>query len=204
MSDFERRKQRELELKRERIRKLQEAKKKQEELLDQANLALDEGKKLVDAKNFTEAKPHYEEAIEIFTKLGWTQQVETLQSELKNIDIYEEELKEKRKQEFLARKKKEKDFEDRAAGILAEKKKKEQERLARMRALPPQLQRNLQTAKMALEKAEKELGLKKFNRALGRFQYVIELYNTIPKEKMDISQDIKDIESKIEDLKSQM
>jgi hypothetical protein len=204
MSDFERRKQRELALKRERIIKLQEEKKKQEEFLNQANLALDEGKKLVDAKNFTEAKPYYEEAIDIFTKLGWTQQVEVLQSELKNIDIYDDELKEKRKQGFLARKKKEKEFEDRAAGILAEKNKKEQERLARMRALPPQLQRNLQTAKMALNKAEKESEFLKYNRAIGRYEYVIELYNTIPKEKMDLSQDIKDIEKKIEDLKSKM
>ena len=204
MSDFEQRKKRELELKRERMIKLQEEKKRKEELENKAFSALDEGKKLVDSKQFLEAKPYYEEAIEIFTQLGWTQQVDVLQDELKNIDNYEEQFKEKQKQEFLARKKKEKEFEDRAAGILAEKKKEEQERLARMRALPQQLQRNLQTAKMVLEKAEKEITLKKFNRALGRYEYVIELYNTIPKDKVDLSQDIKEVETKIEDLKSKM
>ena len=204
MSDFERRKKRELELKRERMIKLQEEKKKKEELENKAFSALDEGKKLVDSKQFIEAKPFYEQAIEIFTQLGWTQQVDVLQDELKNIDRYEEDFKEKQKQEFLARKKKEKEFEDRAAGILAEKNKKEQERLARMRALPPQLQRNLKTAKMALEKAEKEMELKKFDRVMGRYEYVLELYNSIPKDKMDLSQDIKEIESKIADLKTKM
>ncbi len=204
MSDFERRKKRELELKREKMIELQEKKRREEELLNNANLALDEGKKLVDVKKFTEAKPYYEKALEIFGQLGWTQQVEVLKDELKNIDKYEEEFKEKRKQEFLARKKKEKEFEDRAAEILAEKQKKKEELLARMSALPPQLQRNLKTAKMALEKADKEIELKKFARALGRFEYIIELYNTIPKDKMDLSQDIKEIEKKIEDLKSKM
>ena len=127
-----------------------------------------------------------------------------MRSEIKNIDQYDEDHKEKLKQEFLKRKKKEKEFEDRAAGILAEKKKKEEERLAKLRALSPQLQRNLQTAKMTLKKAERDLEMKKYSRAMGRFNYVIELYDTIPKDKVDLSNDIKEIEQKIEDLKSKM
>ncbi len=200
MSHDDRRK-RELQQRTARMRQLQEVKKKEEMLLNQANKALDEGKRLVDGKKFKEAKPFYEEAIDIFNKLGWTQQVDVLKDELKNIDKYAEELKEKLKQDFINRKKQEKAFEQRAAGIIAKKKKKEEERLARMQMLSPQLQRNLKTAKMALEKAEKELKLKKYQRVINRYEYILDLYRTIPIDKLNLSQDISEIEQEISELK---
>ena len=198
-SQFDRKK-REQDEKEKKMQMLREQKKQKEILLNQADNALDQGKKLVDSKQYSEAKPFYQEAIELFTKLGWAQQVDVLKHELRNIDKYDEEYKKKKEAELINREKKEAEFQQRVDQLLEEKKKKEEEKLAKLRALPPQMQQNLEKAKMLVEKAEKEVGLKKYQRAISRYQYIIELYQSIPTDKLDLSVDISEINKKIVDL----
>ena len=178
-----------------------EKKQREEELTKKADLSLEEGKICVKNKKFEEAKGYYEEAIDIFKKLGWSQQVEILQKELRNIDKYKEEHEKRLEDHIAKRKEKEEAFEQRVDQVLAEKKKKEDDRLARLRALSPELQQNLEKAKMLIERAEREVQMGKLQRALGRYEYILELYNTIPNDKMDLSSDISEIEVMISEIK---
>ena len=197
-------KKQELREKEERMRMLQEAKKKEEEKLQQAEKSLATGKSLVDKKEFQEAKQYYNEAIDLFTELKWDQQVVILKKELRNIDVYAQQHKEKLKESFLKKKKQEKEFEKRIASELEKKRKIEEERLARLRALPPELQEKLNRATMALERAEKEIELKKYPRVLGRYEYVLEIYKSFETDKINLSSDITEVEQKIADLKAKM
>ncbi|MHA1150076.1 MAG: hypothetical protein ACTSR8_17725 [Promethearchaeota archaeon] len=194
----------ELEMREKKLKMLEEKKKQEEEQINRADKALDLAKSLVDQKEFQKAKDFYNQAIEIFATLGWEQQVMVLKSELRNIDKYEEEHKEKLKQEFLKKKKQEKAFQQRVDAVLAEKKKAEEERLAKLRALSPEIQNKMKRAKDAIIKGEKEASMEKFQRAIGRFEYAIELYKSIPHEKIDLGIDISNLEEKISELKAKM
>ena len=66
------------------------------------------------------------------------------------------------------------------------------------------MKQTLEKADMLKEKAEKEIGAHKFQRALGRYQYILELYNTIPAEKADLTGEISIIKKKITDLEAKM
>jgi len=190
--------------KEEKMKLLQEAKKKEEEKLQQAERSLATGKSLVDKKEFQEAKKYYEEAIELFTELKWDQQVVVLKKELRNIDTYAQQHKEKLKESFLKKKRQEKEFEKRIESELEKKRKIEEQHLARMRQLSPAQQDKLNRAKGALDRAEKELDLKKYPRVLGRYEYALEIYKSFETGKIDLSSDITEIEEKITDLKTKM
>lgn len=194
----------ELEMREQKLKMLEAKKKQEEEEINKADKALDLAKSLVDQKEFQKAKEHYAKAIEIFTSLGWEQQVTVLKSELRNIDNYEQEYKEKLKQEFLKKKKQEKAFQQRVDAVLAEKKKAEEERQKRLSALSPEIQNKMERAKAAIERGEKEASIEKYERAIGRYEYAIELYKSIPPEKIDLSADISNLEEKISELKAKM
>ena len=188
----------------ERLRQIQEKKKKQQDIINKAETYLTDGKAFLDQKQFEEAKQHYKKAIQYFSELGWKQQVEVLNTELKNIDKYEQQHKEKMKEEFIKKKKREKEFQERVNVVLAEKKKAEDERLAKLRALPPEIQNKIKRARDALQKAEKEQEMSKLKRALGRYEYALELYKSITTDKIDLSKDITETENKITQLKSKL
>ena len=57
---------------------------------------------------------------------------------------------------------------------------------------------------MLMDKAEKETQMNKLQRAIGRYQIIIDLYHSVPKETIDLSQKVAEIESKMSDLKSKM
>ena len=108
------------------------------------------------------------------------------------------------KEEFIKKKKREKEFQERVNVVLAEKKKAEDERLAKLRALPPEIQNKIKRARDALQKAEKEQEMSKLKRALGRYEYALELYKSITTDKIDLSKDITETENKITQLKSKL
>ena len=53
-----------------------------------------------------------------------------------------------------------------------------------------------------MEKAEKEEKLGKFSRVLGRYEYILEIYMSIPKDVKNFSNEIYEIEKKISTLRS--
>ncbi|TXT57193.1 MAG: hypothetical protein BAJALOKI2v1_520020 [Promethearchaeota archaeon] len=186
------------------LKKTKEKKKKEDFLLNQANRKLDQGKRLVDNKEFEKAKTLYREALDIFKTLGWFNQVDTLYDEIKNIERYKVEHLAKLKVEERRKKKEEEQFNKRVKEMISEKEKQERERAAQMESLPPSLQKDLQKAKLLLDKAEKERAMGKLQRVKGRYEYVLKIYNKIPKEKLDLSEDIKDLEKRISHIESKM
>jgi hypothetical protein len=50
---------------------------------------------------------------------------------------------------------------------------------------------------LLVEKADKEEKLGKYTRVIGRYEYILEIYNSIPKDIGDFSQQIYEIEKKI-------
>ena len=53
-------------------------------------------------------------------------------------------------------------------------------------------------------KADKEESMSKFSRVLARYQYILSLYNSIPKDAIDLSEQISEVEQKILDLKAKL
>jgi len=97
----------------------------------------------------------------------------------------------------------EKQFQKRVNEILAEKKQEEQRELDTLKTLPMELKFMIEKAKMLKQKAEKDVNIN-IERALGRYQYILELYNSIPKDKVDLTNEISQIENKIAELEAKM
>lgn len=204
MTEMEKKRKKVEEKQLQESKKQEEKKTKEEFLLDQANRKLDQAKGLVDNKEFENAKSLYREAIDIFKTLGWFNQVDVLYEEIKNIERYKmQHLAKLREQEKL-KKKEEEQFQKRVKEIMSEKEKEKKQRLAQMKNLPPALQKDLQKAKLLLSKAEKEKTMGKLQRVKGRYDYVLKIYRSIPKEKLDLSNDITELEKKISQIESKM
>ena len=69
--------------------------------------------------------------------------------------------------------------------------------MAEQRALTPEIKQKLEMIDLLLEKAEKEEKLQKYSRVLGRYEYLLELYKSIPKEIVNFSKEIYELEKKI-------
>jgi hypothetical protein len=169
-----------------------------------AEQAITLGKKAVGKKDYTNAKDWYKTAIDILKDLKMFDAVGRLYKERDNIEQLKVEQLKSERQKIQEQVLKEEQFQKRADEILSEKKKVEEEKLAQLKAIPPEVQEKLQKAQMLMDKAEKEVQMNKFQRAIGRYQIIIDLYQTIPKDTIDLSQKVTEIESKISDLKSKM
>ena len=77
-----------------------------------------------------------------------------------------------------------------------------EKKLSEQKTVPPEMKRKLEQIAMMLEKAEKEEKLGKYSRVIGRYEYILEIYNTIPKEVMNLSNEIYEIEKKLSNLRS--
>ncbi len=194
----QRRKERLEEEKKQKLRE-EEAEKKRI-LKEQADWALEQAKMAMKYEKFDEAKTHYKEAIENMKALGWFDHVGVLYDEIRNIENIKAERMRKSKEETLIKKRSEEEFQSRVDDVLTEKKKEEEKRLARLKALPPEIKQTLAKVMLLKEKAEKEERAKVIQRALGRYQYILELYKSIPTDKIDLTNEIAEIEKKIAKL----
>ncbi len=197
--------QRELELKeREKALKLKaEEAKKENKLEDKADWALEQAKMAIKYKNFRDAKVHYKEAIDLFKELGWFDQVGILYDEIKNVDKYELEHLRKLEQAKLKKKLEKEDFQKRVDDTLAEKKQEEQKRLEILKSLPPEIKEIMEKANMLKLKAQKEENVN-IKRALGRYQYILDLLESIPSDKINLTNEISEVNKKIEELQLKM
>ncbi len=78
----------------ERLQQLKETEQREKELIQKAEELLEKGNKFLNQNRFSVARIAYNEAIEVYTTLGWKNQVEIIMRELTNIDEYEEEYNE--------------------------------------------------------------------------------------------------------------
>ena len=149
-------------------------------------------------KDFVLAISLLEQAQEIYSKLGFQGKIGMINqriAQLKNLVNYE-------KQDTVVRTKGEIEFQQRADEVLKEKEKYIDKKLSEQKALPPEMKRKLEQIGLLVEKAEKEEKLGKISRVLGRYEYILEIYMSIPKDVKNFSNEIYEIEKKISTLRS--
>jgi len=184
------------------IQKLREKKKREEELIAKGQELLEQGNQKLKRKEYDEAKAFYTQAIELFTQLGWHNQISILQKELQNVDRYKKEEEKKSENARLTKLKQEQEFQSRVSKVMSEKERYSKKLHQQQTALAPEVRSKLEKIKLIQEKAEKEETSGNFLRALARYQYILELLQSIPKESIDLSNKVSEIEQKILDLKA--
>ncbi len=190
--------------KQEKLRIIKQQKEAEEGLIKQANILLDQGNRSIKDKKYDDAKQYYLQSIKIFSSLGWNNQVKTLNQELRNIEIYKQEDEKKYYLEQQKRQLSEEKFQKRVSTAISEKERYREKQEAMHSNLPPEIKIKLEKAEFTKLKAQKEETTQNFSRALARYQYVLDLYKSIPKENFNASEEIKSLEKKISELKEKM
>ena len=189
---------------RDKIQLFRENKKHEDELINKGQEILEMGNQKLKQKDYDAAKVLYTQAIELFTQLGWHHQITILKKELRNIDLYKKEEELKLKKASYSKVKEEQDFQQRVSKVLNEKQKHQAKQQERRRAVSPEIKSKLEKVELVRAKADKEESMIKFSRVLARYQYILSLYNSIPKDAIDLSEQISEVEQKILDLKAKL
>ena len=188
--------------KQNKIQKLREEKKLENELMAKGQELLENGNQKLKQKEYDEAKVFYSQAIELFTQLGWHNQISILEKELRSIDMYKKEEEKKGEIARLNKLKQEQEFQSRVSEVMSEKERYSKKLQQQQTALSPEIRSKIEKIKLVQLKAEKEESSKNFSRALARYQYILDLYKSIPKESIDLSDKVSELEQKILDLKA--
>jgi len=188
--------------KQNKIQMLREEKKQKDEMIAKGQDLLEKGNQKLKQKEYDEAKVLYTQAIELFTQLGWHNQIGILEKELKNIDFHRKEEEKKGEIARLNKVKQEQEFQKRVSKVMSEKQRYNNKLQQRHTALSPDIRRKIEKINLVQLKAEKEESSNNFSRALSRYQYILELYHSIPKESVDLSNKISEVEQKILGLKA--
>ena len=188
--------------KQNKLDKLREEKKQKDELIAKGQDLLEKGNQKLKRKEYEEAKVFYTQAIELFTQLGWHNQIGILEKELWNIDLHKKEEEKKGEMAKLTKLKQEQEFQSRVSKVMSEKERYNKKLQQQQTALSPEIRSKIEKIKLVQLKAEKDESSNNFSRALARYQYILELYQSIPKENIDLSNEILKIEQKILDLKA--
>ena len=146
-------------------------------------------------KNFVSAISLLEEAQEIYTKLGFQGKIGMITqriAQLKNLVKYET-------QDSVVKTKGEVEFQQRVDNVLKEKEMYIDKKLLEPKTLPPEMKRKLEQIGLLADKEEK---LGKYSRVLGRYEYILEIYKSVPKDVINFSNEIYEIEKKISTLRS--
>jgi hypothetical protein len=189
---------------RDKIQLFRDKKKHEDELINKGQEILEMGNQKLKQKDYDAAKVLYTQAIELFTQLGWHHQITILKKELRNIDLYKKEEELKLKKASYSKIKEEQDFQQRVSKVLNEKQKYQAKQQERQRAVSPEIKSKLEKVELVRAKADKEESMSKFSRVLARYQYILSLYNSIPKDAIDLSEQISEVEQKILDLKAKL
>lgn len=144
-------------------------------------------------KGFILAISLLEEAKEIYSKLGFHGKIDMLNQRilrLKNLIRFE-------RQDTAVKTKSEVDFQKRVDKVLIEKERYQEKKIAENKSPSPEVKKKLEKIRLLKEKAAKEQKLGKFPRVIGRYEYILELYKSIPKDIIDLSTEILEIEKKL-------
>ena len=187
-----------------KLKLLREKKMQEEALTAKAQDLLSKGNQSLQHKDYNEAKSLYKQAIELFTQLGWRDQITLLRNELLNIDRYKKEEELKLERATLKKLEEEREFQKKVSSVLSEKQRYKAKLQQRQLALSPEIKNKLEKAELTKAKAEKEESMNKFSRVLARYQYILQLYESIPKDSIDLSIKVSEIEQKILELKAKL
>jgi len=187
-----------------KLKLFREKKMQEEALTAKAQDLLSKGNQSLQQKDYDEAKSLYKQAIELFIQLGWRDQITHLRNELLNIDRYKKEEELKLERVTLKKLKEEQEFQIKVSSVLSEKQKYKSKLQQKQLALSPEIKNKLEKAELTKAKAEKEESMNKFSRVLARYQYILQLYESIPKDSIDLSIKVSEIEQKILELKAKL
>ena len=118
-------------------------------------------------------------------------------AQLKNLVKFE-------KQNAVVKTKGEIKFQKRVDKVLHEKDRDQRYKLAEQKTLPPEVRQKLEKINLLHEKAVKEEKLGQYPRVLGRYEFLLELYKSIPKEIMNFTKEIYETENKIESIREKI
>ena len=193
-----------LKEKQNKLQLLREKKKQEDELFNKGQEILERGNQKIRLKDYDAAKELYSEAIEVFTQLGWHDQITILQKELRNISVYKKEEELKLKKATYSKAKEEQEFQKRVSEALTEKQINQVKLQKRHQAISPEIKKKLDKVELIRAKADKEEYNNNFSRALARYEYILSLYNSIPSDAIDLSEEILKTEHKISELKGKV
>ncbi len=171
-----------------------------DELEKEAETLENRSKEEFNKKNFVAAISFLEEAVDIYSKLGYHGKIGMINKrifQLRNLVKYE-------KQDTFVKTKSEEDFQKRAEKVISEKKRYDDIKMAEQKALSPDMKQKLEKIDLLLDKAKKEEKLEKYSRVLGRYEYLLELYKSIPKEIVNFSKEIYELENKIASIREKI
>ncbi len=171
-----------------------------DELEKEAETLEKQSKEEFDRKNFVLAISLLEEAAELYSKLGYQGKISMINKrifQLRNLVKFE-------KQDTVVKTKGEIDLQKRAETVLKEKERYNNKKLAEQKVLPPEMRRKIEQIKLLLEKAGKEENLAKYQRVIGRYEYILELYKSIPKDVLNFSKEIYEIEKKLSIIREKL
>ena len=137
-------------------------------------------------KNFVSAISFLEEAQEIYGKLGFQGKIDMLNrriAQMKNLVKY-------KTANSVVKTKGEVEFQQRVNKVIKENQSYTDKKISEQKALTPEMKKKIEQIGLLVEKANKEEKLSKFSRVIGRYEYIIEIYKTIPKEVMNLSNEI--------------
>jgi len=159
-------------------------------LEEEAEKLENQSKEEFNKKNYTIAISLLNEAKEVYKQLGYGGKVGIIQkriSQMKNLMVFE-------KQDTYLKTKNEAKFQHRIDKVLTEKKRYENKQIESLKEIPPQIKGKLEKINLLKEKVEKELKLGRIERVKGRYEYIIELYKSIPISIVNSSFEILEIE----------
>ncbi|MDX1798812.1 MAG: hypothetical protein R3255_09200 [Candidatus Lokiarchaeia archaeon] len=151
-------------------------------------------------KNFVAAVSLLEKAKEIYIKLGYHGKIGMLDkriTQLRNLVNYE-------KLDYFEKTKSEVDFQKRSEKAIQEKKRYNDLKIAEQKFLSPDMKQKLEKINLLLHKVEKEEKLGKYLRVLGRYEYLLELYKSIPSDIVNFSKEISELEKKIATIRDKI
>lgn len=199
----EQRKQR-IEAQQEKLRNIQEEKLKEEVMVRTAEDLLDKGNLNLQKKLYDEARSSYEQAIKIFSSIGWFNQVKILQNEIRNIDLYRKEEERKVQLATVIKQQSQQQFQKRVDTMINEQERLQERERDRMEKLSPDIKMKLEKALLIKQKAEMEEKMNKIPRVIKRYEYLLQLYNSIPTNFIDLSEEISSTEKIISELKKKL
>jgi len=171
-----------------------------DELEKEAETLEKQSKEEFNKKSFVLAISLLVEAKEIYSKLGYQGKINMINkriAQLKNLVKFE-------KQNTVVKTKGEIKFQKRVDKVLHEKERYQRYKLAEQKTLPPEVRQKLEKINLLHEKAVKEEKLGQYPRVLGRYEFLLELYKSIPKEIMNFTKEIYETENKIESIREKI
>ena len=175
-------------LERERI----EREKREQERLEAERLEK-QSKEEFQKKDYVSAISLLEEAKEIYSKLGYQGKIGMIDKrifQLKNLVKFQ-------KQDTMVKTKGEVEFQKRVDKVLGEKERYNEKKISEQKALSPEIKQKIEKINLLIEKVKKEEKLGNITRVIGRYEYLLELYKSIPKDIINYSKEIYETEKKV-------